>query len=173
MKRLVAVFDSPSALVKGAGKLKAEGHPAEDALTPFHVEGVEDELNLKRPPIRRAMAIAGFGMAAFAWFVQWISLSIAYPYISGDRPHNSWQIFPLVCFEVGVLAAAIAGFVTMLYTCGLPRLHHPVFDISGIERATSDRFFLIANPFGDERLEGRMRELLVSEGAISIEEVPE
>jgi Protein of unknown function (DUF3341) len=173
MKRLVAVFESPEALVKGAVKLKAEGCPAEDALTPFHVEGVEDELNLKRPPVRRAMAIAGFGMAIVAWFLQWMSLSVAYPYISGDRPHNSWQIFPLVSFEVGVLAAGIAGFVTFLYTCGLPSLYHPAFDIPGVERASSDRFFLIANPLGDERLETRMRELLVDEGAVHIEEMPE
>lgn len=170
--KLVAVFESPDALVKGAGKLKAEGYPAEDALTPFHVEAVEDELKLKKAPVRKAMAIAGFGMAIFGWFLQWVSLSLAYPYISGARPHNSWQIFPLVSFEVGVLAAGIAGLVTFLYTCGLPSLYHPVFDIPGIERATSDRFFLIADPVGDERVETRMRELLVKEGAIFIEEMP-
>jgi hypothetical protein len=171
MKRLVAVFESPEALVKGADKLKAEGFPAEDALTPFHVHGIEEALNVKRPPVRRAMAIAGFSMAALAWCLQWFSLSVAYPFISGDRPHNSWQVFPLVTFEVGVLAAGIAGFVTFLYTCGLPSLYHPVFDIPGIERATSDRFFLIVNPTADERTGDRVRSLLVGEGAIFIEEM--
>lgn len=173
MKWLVAVFESPEALVKGADKLKAEGCPAEDALTPFHVHGIEDALNTKRPPVRRAMAIAGFSVAAFAYFIEWMSLAIAYPFNSGDRPFNSWQVFLLVPFEAGVLAAGIAGFVTMLYTCGLPSLYHPVFDVRGIERATSDRFFLIVNPTTDERTEDRVRGLLVSEGAIFIEEMKE
>jgi len=172
MKRLAAVFETPEALVKAADKLKAEGCPAEDALTPFHVHGIEDALNLKQPHVRRAMAIAGFSMAAVAYCLQWFSLSVAYPFISGDRPANSWQIFPLVTFEVGVLAAGIAGFVTFLYTCGFPSLYHPVFDIPGIERASSDRFFLIVNPAGDERLERRVRDLLLGEGAIFIEEMP-
>ena len=60
MKRLVAAFDSPEALVKGADRLKAEGFPAEDALTPFHVHGIEEALTMKQPPVRRVMAIAGF-----------------------------------------------------------------------------------------------------------------
>ncbi len=170
MKRLVAAFESPEALVKTAGKLKAAGFPADDALTPFHVHGIEDALSLKQAPVRRVMAIAGFSMAAVAWFLQWFSLSVAYPFISGGRPHNSWQIFPLVMFEAGVLAAGIAGFIAFLYTCGLPALYHPVFDVPGVERATSDRFFLIVNS-ADKGIEDRVRHLLVEEGAISIEEV--
>ena len=50
----------------------------------------------------------------------------AYPIDSGGRPLNSWPIFLLVPFEVGVLAAAVAGFAALLVLCGLPRLHHPV-----------------------------------------------
>ena len=46
-------------------------------------------------------------------------------------------------FEVGVLAAAVAGFAALLVLCGLPRLHHPLFDCDAIERATDDRYFLL------------------------------
>ena len=80
-------------------------------------------------------------------------------------------MFLLVPFEAGVLAAGIAGFITFLYTCGLPGLYHPVFDVPGIERATSDRFFLLVNTSSDERIEDHVRGLLVKEGAIFIEEV--
>ena len=67
----------------------------------------------------------------------------AYPIDSGGRPLNSWPIFLLVPFEVGVLAAAVAGFAALLVLCGLPRLHHPLFDCDAIERATDDRYFLL------------------------------
>ena len=86
MKRLVAVFECPEALVKGAEKLKADGHPAEDALTPFRVHGLEGALNMKRPPVRRAMAIAGFAVAATAFALQWFSLALAYPIDSAAGP---------------------------------------------------------------------------------------
>jgi hypothetical protein len=170
MKRLVAVFDTPEALAASADKLKAAGIPAEDALSPFPVHGLEDALSLKAGPVRRVMAIAGFSTAALAWFIQWFSLSVAYPFLSGGRPHNSWQIFPLVMFEAGVLAAGIAGFIAFLYTCGLPALNHPAFDAQGVERASCDRFFLFVNPAG-AGAEERVRRLLTEEGALSIEEV--
>lgn len=170
MKRLVAVFESPEALVRGADKLKTEGCPAEDALTPFHVHGIEEALDVKRPPVRQAMAIAGFSVAVLAWGLEWFSLAVAYPFNSGDRPHFSWQVFLLVPFEAGVLAAGIAGFVTFLYSCGFPGLHHPVFDIPGIHRATSDRFFLIVPAADGEPGENRVRELLAGEGAVFVEE---
>ncbi|MFY9641362.1 MAG: DUF3341 domain-containing protein [Rhodomicrobium sp.] len=173
MKRLIAAFESPEALMSGAEKLKAEGCPAEDALTPFQVHGLEKALVVKRPPIRRAMAIAGFSVAAFAYFLEWFSSASAYPINSGGRPFFSWQVFMLVPFEAGVLAAGIAGFITFLYTCGLPSLYHPVFDARGVERATCDRFFLVVNPTTDEGVERRVREALDSEGAIFIEEMKE
>ncbi len=45
-------------------------------------------------------------------------------------------------FELTVLCAAICGVLGMLFLNGLPRLHHPIFNAPGIERATVDRFFL-------------------------------
>ena len=77
-------------------------------------------------------------------------------------------MFLLVPFEAGVLAAGFAGFITFLYVCGLPALYHRDFDIPGAERATSDRFYLIVNAPAEQA--ARLRELLIGEGAVSIEE---
>jgi hypothetical protein len=49
----------------------------------------------------------------------------------------------LVPFEVGILAAATAGFIALVVLCGLPRLNHPLFDWRRVERATDDRYFLL------------------------------
>ena len=74
--------------MKGAEKLKAEGHPAEDALTPFRVHGPRKRRpRLKKVlPVRRATAIAGFAVAATAFALQWFSLAAAYPINSADGP---------------------------------------------------------------------------------------
>ncbi len=170
MTKLVAAFHTPEALVRAAQKAKAEGFPPEDALTPFPIEGIEGVLGLSQAGIRRPMAIAGFSAAAFAYALEWYSAAIAYPYNSGGRPFNSWPVFLLFPFELGVLAAGITGFIAFLIHCGLPSPHHPLFEARGIERATSDRFFLTvgASEKGDE--DNRLRDILEAEGASSISE---
>jgi len=69
-----------------------------------------------------------------------------------------------------MLAAALAGFIAFLMGCGLPRLHHPVFDIAGVERATQDRFFLLAEQ-GAAKPPNDLRHLLEGSGALAVTEV--
>jgi hypothetical protein len=171
MTKLVAAFHTPEALMRAAQKAKAEGFPLEDTLTPFPVEGIDGVLSLEQANIRRPMAIAGFSAAAFAYGLEWYSAAIAYPYNSGGRPFNSWPVFLLFPFELGVLVAGITGFIAFLFHCGLPSPHHPLFDARGIERATSDHFFLALDASRQEDEKNRLRGILEAEGASSISEV--
>ena len=53
--------------------------------------------------------------------------------------------------------------------CGLPLLHHPVFEVAGIERASQDRFFLVLDhPAGEAY--AKLEHLLLQAGAVSISE---
>ncbi len=171
MTKLVAAFHTPEALLRAAQKVKSEGFTPGDALTPFPLDGLEGILGLRQGNIRGPMAIAGFSAAAFAYALEWYSAAIAYPYNSGGRPFNSWPVFLLFPFELGVLAAGITGFIAFLIHCGLPSLYHPLFDVRGVERATSDRFFLTVGTSEEENEQKRLRELLEAEGASSISEV--
>jgi hypothetical protein len=171
MTALVAQFETPEALVSAAKRLKAEGHPALDTFTPFPVEEAMAALDPIQTSLKRNMAIAGFGMAALALALEAYSAVYAYPYDSGSRPLFSWPVFWLVAFETGILAAAIAGFVTLLYECSLPSLYHPVFEARDIERANEDRFFLAVNAGTDGAVRERLRRLLEGEHALSVEEV--
>jgi hypothetical protein len=80
-------------------------------------------------------------------------------------------VFVLVPFEVGIFAAALAGVIAFLHGCGLPRLHHPLFEISGFERATQDHFFLLAmaNDEGDSLRD--LRRVLERAGAVVVTEI--
>ncbi len=171
MTWLVAAFETPEAAISGADKLRSAGFPPDDALTPFRVEKLEQILKLHGPPIRTLMAGAALLTAGIAYGVEWFSASYAYPIDSGGRPYNSWPVFVLFPFEAGFLVAALAGFILFLIYCKLPSLYHPLFALQGIERASSDRFFLIVNATADESIRLQLRMLLDREGAITIEEM--
>lgn len=168
---LLAEFPDPGSLVAAARTLA--GGPRFtllEAFTPYPVEEVGQLVHIGRPKIRLAMFLAGFSIAAFAFGLQWYSAVIDYPINSGGRPLNSWPVFLLVPFEVGIFAAALAGFIAMLWTTGLPRLHQPLFDMPKFERATQDHYFLLAKGENDET-SADLREILRDAGALSVTEV--
>ena len=116
------------------------------------------------------MLCGGLATAAFAYFLQWYSSVIDYPLNTGGRPLNSWPVFLLVPFEVGMLAAALSGFVAFLWNCRLPSLYHPVFDTTDFARATQDRFFLLAAQTDAEERSASLREALKHLGALAVTE---
>ena len=171
MGPLLAEFADPKALTNAAHRVRSEGHRALDTFTPFPIEAAEEALEMRPTRIRWAMLAGGVGLAAFADWLQWDSAVIDYPLNSGGRPLHSWPVFLLVPFEVGVLAAALAGFVAFLWGCGLPRPYDPLFEVPGFERASQDRFFLLAANAGSDGADNRLRHLLEEAGALVVTEV--
>ena len=168
---LLAEFRDPETLSRAVVQVKQARYLALDAFTPYPVEGLAEELAVGTSSIRPVMLAGGLIVAAFAFALQWYSAVINYPINSGGRPLNSWQVFWLVPFEVGVFAAALCGVIALFWSCGLPRLHHPLFEIPGFERATQDRFFLLAAPEANDEATLDLRHLLEAAGAVAVTEV--
>ena len=167
---LVAEFDSARAMQRAAGEAAGRGYPARDALSPFPVPEVMQHLSYRRKPVMGwVMALAGAGGACIMWFVQWFSASQDYPIISGARPLDSWEIFFIVMFEACILCSGVGGFITFIRDCGFPSLHHPLFNVANIERASQDRFFLIFETRED--LRDRVAELIQQLQPLSTSEV--
>ncbi len=168
-RQFVAEFDDVDALGAAIGMVRKTGGQALDAFTPFPIPALAEQF--ERPStgrIRVPMLIAGFAVAALAYFLQWYSAVIDYPINVGGRPLHSWPVFLLVPFEVGMFAAALTGVIAMMRLSGLPRLHHPLFDVAGFERASQDRFFLLAT--SDQTRES-LRDALKKAGARSVTEL--
>lgn len=58
------------------------------------------------------------------------------------RPYFSWVSFIPPAYEVTILFAALTAAGSMLLLNGLPRHHHPVFNVPRFSRASQDGFFL-------------------------------
>lgn len=167
-RTLIVEFDDAARFLSGLQASKTGGLALFDALMPFQIPEAASYFPSRALPVRPIMAVAGFAVAALAYALQWYSAVVAYPIDSGGRPLNSWPIFLLVPFEVGILAAAIAGFVALILGSGLPRLHDPLFAYPGIERASQDRFFLLVARADEDGADERARRILFAAGAVSI-----
>jgi len=166
---LLAEFTNADALLAAARSSRDAGHEPLDVLTPFPIEEIEPLLRRQPNPIRPTMLVAGLATAALAYGLEWYSAVVDYPLHLGARPLDSWPVFVFMPFEVSILVAAVAGIACWLWVCGLPRLHHPLFAVPGIERATQDRFFLaVPAPSPAERT-GGPEALLRSCGAVSLQ----
>jgi Alternative complex III, ActD subunit len=140
---VVAEFETADQLIQAAEKTRLAGYHSFEAYAPFPVEGLSEAMALKRNAVPLITLIGGLlgGLGGF-FFQYWVSV-IAYPLNIGGRPYNSWPAFIPVTFELTVLGASLSAVFGMLALNGLPRPHHPLFNVGRFAKhATSDRFFL-------------------------------
>jgi hypothetical protein len=139
---LMAEFETAEQVLQATRRARLAGYREMDAYTPYPVEGLAAELGLPRTRVPFVVLTAGLVGAGSGFFMQWYAAAIDYPINVGGRPLNSWPAFIQVTFEVMVLVASIAALFGMLFLNGLPRPHHPVFNVPRFDRASQDRFFL-------------------------------
>ena len=163
--RYLVEFDQAQTLLSAARAL--EGTRGLDAHMPFHLPEIEPFLNLRASPVRPVMLMAGTVLGVATLLFQWYDRVWRYPMNSGGRSDAAWPGFGFAVFEMAILGAAAAGFLAMLLSCGLPRLHHPFFATTRTEAASDDRFYLsVPVDSGHDRLD-----LSRLPGAITVIEV--
>jgi hypothetical protein len=140
----MAEFRDPGELLAAIGRAKAQGFTKLDAYTPYPIEKVLDALDLHHSKVPLLVLGASiFGAVAVFGFAYWAS-AIDYPLNIGGRPLNSWPAFIPATFEGAVFHGGLAAAIGMLLLNGLPRPHHPVFDVPRfVEHASKDGYFLV------------------------------
>lgn len=139
---LMAEFDNPKDLVAAANRTREEGYKKIDAYSPMPVEGLAEALGSKRTLVPLICLCAGLSGGIGGFFFQWWICASYYPINIGGRPLLSWPSFIPITFELTVLVGSIIGLIGMLALNGLPRPHHPVFNVPRFALASEDRFFL-------------------------------
>jgi hypothetical protein len=169
---LLAEFRNEDALRAAAHAAREHGYTRAEAYSPFPIEGLEEVVGLERNWVAPICLLGGILGGAGTYFLQYYSAVINYPINVGGRPLNSWPSFIPPTFELTILGAAIAALVTMLVQSGLPRLHHPLFDVEEFESASRNRFFLCLPAADPVFAPGPARELLESLDPMLLREVP-
>ncbi|HEY1725477.1 MAG TPA: DUF3341 domain-containing protein [Steroidobacteraceae bacterium] len=169
---VLAEFASADELVRAATQVRAAAPERTlEAYSPFPIAGLAEALGDRdRIPLLMLLGALGGGIGTF--LVEWYSAAINYPLNIGGRPVDSWQAFLPPAAEMTLLGAALLGIVALLISTGLPRLHHPLFDIAAFERATSDRFFLLLRSSRRQGGREQARTLLSAQSPLSITDVP-
>ena len=169
----LAEFDDQERLLAAVRATREAGYRHLEAFTPVAVEGLATALGRRPTRMPLVFLLGGIAGGATAYFTQWLSAVVDYPLNIGGRPFHSWPMFIPITFEVTVLGAALAGAFGMIFRNGLPRLRQPIFGAPGIERATTDRFFLLVRA-DDPRFErvATRRFLAVLPAVRDVVEVP-
>lgn len=139
---LLAEFGDAETVRKAAESARLAGYRRLDAYSPMPVEGLAaavGKTSTRLPFIALMGGILG-GLSGYA--LQYYVSVISYPLNVGGRPLHSWPAFIPATFETTVLGAALATVLGMLALNGLPRPHHPLFNIEEFKLASRDRFFL-------------------------------
>ncbi len=139
---VLAEFESTSALLHAAEKVRSAGYTKFDCHSPFPIHGMDDAMGLKRSPLGYIVGVAGtlglLGMITLTW---WTS-TVDYRFLISGKPFFSWQAYIPVIFAITVLCSAFGAFFGMLSLNQLPKLFHPVFNSERFARVTDGGFFV-------------------------------
>jgi hypothetical protein len=176
MKRdlVIGEFERPDDAVRAGRRVRELGYASVEAYTPYPIPELDEALAIPRTRIPFLVFGAGASGVAIALFVQWWTNAWDYPLDVGGRPLASWPTYVIIVFETMVLLAALTAFAAVLVRSGLPRLHHPDFDLAGFERTTIDRFWITVgdlDPADDDVAGEELRDLraaLAESGAVEV-----
>lgn len=169
---VLAQFADASDLQSAIERVRRDGFKSFEAFTPFPVDEVNECLPLRSTPMPWIILVGGIlGGASVYALEYWVSV-FAYPLNIGGRPLNSWPAFIPPTFEGAVMGASAFALVGLILVCGLPRLHHPLFEIEAFKRASTDCFFLAVGSAEANYDSEQVMELLKQAGALECWEVP-
>lgn len=143
MASLIGRFERPEELVAAVRAAREAGYRRMDAYAPFPVPGLEEALDFHERWIPAIALVAGVAAAVGTFLMQWYAAVVAYPFVVGGKPLNSWPAFILPTTALCILAAVLAAFLAMLAANRLPQPYHPAFNWSAFDRASEDGFFLL------------------------------
>ena len=168
---LLAEFEDPSVAVEAIHRAREEGYSDFDSFSPYPIHGFVEAQGAGHSKLPLIVLGGGITGALTGWGLQFLTSTQIYPMNIGGRPYNSWPAFIVVIFECTILFSAFAAVFGMLALNGLPRPHHPLFNVPGFKRASQDRYFLYIESRDPQFDESKTRAFLSGLGASEVSTV--
>ncbi|MCE5267476.1 MAG: DUF3341 domain-containing protein [Planctomycetaceae bacterium] len=139
---LLVEFVTAQEILDATRRARQVGYRQMDAYTPYPVDGLAVELGMRKSRVPFVVLMGGLVGAGVGFLMQYYALAINYTFNVGGRPYNSWPVFIPITFELLILVGSFSAFLGMMVLNGLPRPHHPLFNVPQFARSSQDRFFL-------------------------------
>ena len=168
---ILGEFPSAHSSIEAITGLKKSGFHELELHSPYPVPEAYEALGLKRSPMPLFILIGGLTGATTAILMQWYCNVYSYPIIVGGKTMLSWPAYIPICFELTVLFASLTGFIGLWALIGLPRPHHPVFEVPHFESSSIDGFWVSITTPESELEVARAKAALEGLGAKKIDTV--
>jgi ActD protein len=168
---VLAEFREEAALFAAARRLRELGHRRLDTYSPVPLHGAEEALGLRKSIVPLIALVAGVTGAVGGYVMQWWMNGVDYAINVANRPPHSPPANIPITFESGVLVASVSIVVGLIVLSGLPRLHHPVFEVEGFRTASVDGLWLSVEVKRDDEVP--VARELDRLGALQVSRVPE
>jgi hypothetical protein len=140
----MAVFDTQEQLVNAVRQTQNHGFRRYDAYSPYPIEEAGEAMEIRHTGVAAICWIACLLGAASGFGLMTYNTVASFPLNVGGRPYFSWPAYVPITFELTVLFGGVCTFLSVLALNGLPRFHHPVFNVDEFQRrGSSDGFFLV------------------------------
>ena len=166
---ILAEFDKPSDLLKGAEEVRHAGFKRFDCHTPFEISGLNEAMGLKRSRLGYLVGIFAIMAIVGAYLLQWWTQGVDYPLVFSGKPYNAFQVYLPVTFALGVLLSGITALFGMLILNKLPRYNHALFSSKRFKKNADDGFFVSIESSDPEFDSEKTKSFLESIGARNIE----
>jgi hypothetical protein len=167
----IARFETPSAVMHAAERVRDAGYRQWDVITPFPIHGMDAAMGLRRSKVPRFTLVGGITGLTLGMLGIWAMNGFDYPLAVGGKPlFSPLYAFP-VSYELTILLAAFGTIAGIFLLNGLPMHYHPVLKYDHVQRATDDSFYVVLEAMDPKFTQDGARALLEQAGAVEIDEL--